>query len=169
MTCRGEHLATPGTYRVNNVNDLADIVGKKAPKPGPVYDKSVPKLLDQCLQKASTPDNGHSLHKYIIVDSKSLHKSQKPPPTCHWELGHYFQKFKKYILWYGLTVEGGEHCYNHTARIYPDGKIEGTVNCFGLGEMPLEADFAKGHLEEWLGRIQGAPYWDEIDHKPTSV
>jgi len=147
--------------------DLARAIGRKPLRPGPVYDATVPKLLDQCLQKTGTPAKWDSLLKDTLVDGKSLPQSIKPPTDCFWELGHYFQKFDDHILWHGLTVDGDEHCYNHTARIYPNGKIVGSVNCFRLGECPIQAEYVKGHLEEWLGRIKGAPYWDEIDGEPV--
>jgi hypothetical protein len=133
----------------------------------PDSDPAIPELLDKCLKKAGTKDKWHSLLRHTIVNGAPLPRSETPPKESWWELGHYFQQFDDYILWHGLTVDCGEHCYNHTVKIYPDGKIAGSVNCFALGHMSIEPNYVKRHLEEWLGRIKEQPYWDEVDHVPV--
>jgi hypothetical protein len=161
----------PNARVFTNIADAAEFLGIPGPPDGPVYDKSVPKLLDQCLAKAGTPTKWFALHKHTLVNGRPLPFSETPPEACWWELGHHFEKLDGCILWTGLTVDCGEHCDNHTAWIYADGKIEGTINCFSLGEINIDAPYVKQHLEAWLGRISEGQsnYWDAVDGKPVKT
>jgi hypothetical protein len=149
------------------IASLGALLGPEQPRPCPFYDSTISKLLDEGLKAAGTPEKWHSLLRHTVVDGLPLPSSQSPPRTCMYENGHYFQNFNDHILCHGLTVENSEHCYNHTARIYRNGKIVGNVNCFTLGHMPIEASNLKTYLKEWRGRSKEQPYWDEIDHKPV--
>jgi hypothetical protein len=154
----------PNMYTFTDIYEAAKFLGVPGPPRGPVYDKSIPKLLEKCLAKAGTPAEWRTLCKHTLVNGRSLPPSETPPDQCWWELGHYFQKLDDCIVWHGLTVDCGEHCDNHTAYIYADGKLSGTVNCFRLGEINIDSPYVKGHLEAWLGRMRGGEcnYWDEI-------
>ena len=131
----------------------------------PIYDASIPILLNECLEKAGTEPGWHSLRKHMLVNGRPVPDSQ-PPPDGFWELGHYFQQFEDHILWQGLSMDSGAHTCDHTARIYPNGIVVGYINCFRLGKQAIEAGYLKGHLDAWKGRIKTKPYWDEIDHVP---
>ena len=161
--------ANPSARLFTDISEAAEFLGIPGPPTGPVYDKSIPKLLEKCLAKAGTPAKWRTLRKHTLVNGRSLPVSETPPDTCWWELGHHFEKLDGRIFWNGLTVDCGEHCDNHTAWIYPDGKIMGTINCFRLGEINIDAPYVKDHLEAWLGRIPEGQsnYWDAIDGKPV--
>lgn len=161
------NLKSSGAVECNDIESLAALLGMQRPRKGPFNDPTVRKLLDECLQAAGTPPQWKSLRKYTIVNGEPLPPSKSPPRDCYYEDGQYFQQFDGYILWHGLTVCASEHCKNHAAKIYPDGKVVGTVNCFAMGAMPLDADYANRYLREWLKRIKEQPYWDEVDNEPV--
>jgi hypothetical protein len=162
-----ERLRAQGAISFTNVHDLGKFLGLKGASPSGEFDKSVFPLLLRFLVKAGTPRTWKTLRKYTRVNGKSLPESVKPPSESFWELGHYFENCGSYVLWQGLTVWRGEHCDNHEVKIYPDGKMVGSVNCFTLDRMPIEGKTVKGILEEVLGRIKETPYWDEIDGIPV--
>jgi hypothetical protein len=89
--------------------------------PAPEYkDPTIPKLLENCLQKAGTKPGWRSLYRHTLVNGAPLPQTVKPPKNNFWELGHIFQQKADHIVWIGLTVDGGEHCNNHVAKIFPD-------------------------------------------------
>src|SRR5437762_14175903 len=97
---------------LRDMESLAALLGLKPPPKGPIYDPTIPKLLDECLKAAGTPEKWHSLLKHTLVDGRPLPDSQPPPRTCQYENGQYFQHFGDHILWHGLTVENAKHCHN---------------------------------------------------------
>lgn len=157
--------ASNNAVEVNSIESLATILGLNMPQGGPFNDPSILKLLNECLHKAGAPPNWKSLRKHTKVNGKPLPESEVPPDYCFYEDGQYFQQFKRYILWQGLTIDQSEHCNNHSVKIYRDGRVEGSINGFAFGDMPVEASYLTDYLTAWLGRIKEKPYWDEVDGK----
>jgi hypothetical protein len=72
------HSQAIPTRVFTNIADAAEFLGIPGPPNGPVYDKSVPKLLDQCLAKAGTPTKWRTLRKHTLVNGRSLPPSETP-------------------------------------------------------------------------------------------
>jgi len=162
-----QKLLDDGAVRINSFNELESMLGMKKQPRGEFRDPEVPKLLKECLKAAGTPTKWRTLLKNTLVNGHPLPQSQPPPVPCSFVDGQYLQKFDDYILWHGLTVDGEEHCYNHTVKIYSNGKVVGDINCFRLGHIPIGADYIKQYLKTWRENITKQPYWDEVDHKPV--
>jgi len=65
------------------------------------------------------------------------------------------------FVWTTWTVENGMHTTNFRCIIGKDGKlVEGTINIFALGAMPLD----QGYVDELLEELKDdLPKWEEIE------
>lgn len=71
----------------------------------------------------------------------------------HWKLGMTLKREEehKQFRWTTWTVENGSHVANFECTVTPNGDIlEGWVNCFALGCMPLD----QGYLDQLLSEYE---------------
>jgi hypothetical protein len=146
---------------------VADGIVTPSGPSGTFVDKAILKGIEDCLKKAGAPEKWQSLHRWAIVNGKSLSPITGDPPKGWYENGEMFTTMGNYIAWIGLTVDGGRHLPNHKVKLYYDGTVKGEVNCFANGWMDVSASYLKRYIEEWSERIESKPkpYWDEIDWK----
>ena len=149
---------------------VADGIAEPSGPRGTFVDKDILKNVEECLKASAAPEKWQSLHRWTVVNGKSLSPIASDPPQGFYENGEMFCTMGDYIAWIGLTVDCGQHLSNHKVKLYPDGTVKGEINCFANGWLDVDALYLKRYIKDWRKRIESKPkpYWDEIDWKPVS-
>ena len=132
-------------------------------------DPSIPKLLNKCIQKSGAKPGWKSLLRYardLVAERKPLRLSEPCPEASIHYIGYYVEQKENCILYRALTLDMRDHVFHHSANIYPDGRLDGEINCFGLGVIPMtDTLYVEQHLKDLLKRLMHVkmPCWDVVD------
>lgn len=116
------------------------------------------------LNALGLPVDTSKASKRTVLNGTALDWSTKDAEVGH---GHYKlgmeidRQSDGNFVWKTWTVENSSHVLNSKCVITKEGKLlDGTVNCFGLGWMPLDQGYVDQLLEEYSEGPSSR--WDEV-------
>lgn len=115
------------------------------------------------LKMLGLPQDTVKASRRTVLNGKKLEWDTKHQEVGrgHYKLGMEVEKQPQGWLWTTWTVENETHVVNFWCIITDNAKlVEGTINIFALGKMPLD----QGYVDQLLEEVEESSFkWDEFE------